>query len=419
MGAPPSYRQFDARGPLADPSRPASDRPSRPDEGDTHPAWAVAGERLDHASDAVSLSHDLRSATEGRPEERADLANRAARRFISGGFSPFGASSAHPENERVIALASLCNRWRETGGPEAGHASQMIAQMVFDGDVPLAAAEPDDIARLAHAFGHFAGPGAAAIYKNAIARVADHVADLPNDQLTTFEPQHLARLGGAFEKVEGGEGEEVRNRRVACDRATTGIAKHVRDLPDHVFARFNDEDRAQLRRAFDKVERGETVTARRRRTLCDAAAERIARPARPEGRAPGAASRAEVAPFDTNPSRRDPESRAPRTGGGGRSQFHGRPVLPPVFSRDEPLRSKERDRGPGCRETEWRAPRFGREDRSEPQRRPGRAQQPVLQFAPPSHGPSRPDEGDVDPAFAAAVAILDNARDARELSFSL
>jgi hypothetical protein len=253
---PSIYRQFDPGGPLAHSSAPAGDRPSRPDHGDTHPASAAAIARLDQASDAVSLCRGLQSVTGGRPEERVALAKCAARRFISGSFSPLAASSAHPDEERVEALASLCNRWRETGGHEAGHASQAVAQMVVDGDVPFAAAEADDIARFARAFGHFAGRGAAVVYMDAIARVAEHLAGLSHDQLTTFGPRHLARLSGAFGKVERGEDEAARTRRGACDRAMIGIAKYVRDLPDLEVARFDDEDRVQLCRAFDKVEGG-------------------------------------------------------------------------------------------------------------------------------------------------------------------
>ena len=412
-----SYRQFDTGRSPARPPGPASDRPFRRDGGRTHPALAAVEERLDHASDAVSLSHDLRSAIAGHPGERADLADRAARRFISGGSSPLGAPGGHPEGERVIALASLCNRWRETGSSEAGHASQVIARMVFDGSVPLAAAEPDDIMRFARAFGHFAGPEAT-VYKNAIVRIADHVAGLSPDQLKTFELRHLARLGGAFGKVERGEDEAARANRHACDRAMTGIAIRIRDLSDREVAGLDDGDRAQLRGAFDKVERGEAVSVRRRRDLCDEAAERLNRPAQSQGRAFGATPWAEVAALGTDLSRRDGALRGPRTGGGDRPR-HGQPVLPRDPSRYEPFRSEASDRAAGPRAAEARTPRLGGEDRPELQERPGRAQRPAFQPASSSRRPPRPDERDADPAFAAAVASFDNARNPRELSFFL
>jgi hypothetical protein len=255
--------------------------PSRPDE--VNSAFAAAAAILDNATNARNLSFLLRDAIKENKEDRADLASHAAQVFNSESFAPFGPRGTVTIPKHISGYGALCNMWSKedvrSKGDAAGRASQKVAQAVVEGRISLDTASDVAVAQLANAFSHFLAPGAAEAYEVALARIADHVARVPVEQLATFEDQNLALLANAFGKVEAGEG-EAGDRRRCCDAATANIAGCVanagRGLPAEKLESFDPQHLAMLANAFGKVVGGEGEAAEGRRRLCDLATTRIA-----------------------------------------------------------------------------------------------------------------------------------------------
>jgi len=186
-------------------------------------------------------------------------------------------------------LANLANAFSkvESGEGEAGNrrrrcdagTARIAGRVLGLSAEELTRFDPKNLANLANAFSKVEGGEEAAgdrrrLYDAATARIAECVAALKADELATFGGQHLAMLGNAFAKVEGGEGEAGKKRR-QCDAATARIAEYVLGLPAEELARFGPQGLALLGNAFGKVEDGEGEGKARRRR-CDAATARIA-----------------------------------------------------------------------------------------------------------------------------------------------